>query len=155
MTLEELSLGGLLALSRQAEELCLHRLERIREWSDPEDGPLHELLEDLVAEERNHLGAIEEYEIRAAEEGIPPVDPAQAERLLRSRLPSLGRRFGEGFLDRDLALFFAESLEEEASRFYRALKEHARDGESRSFFLNMAERDRCSLDHLRSVVLNG
>lgn len=155
MTLEELSLGGLLAICRRAEEMCLRRLERIRQWSDPEDGPLHDLLQDLVAEERNHLGAIEEYEARVRGNGDSPVDPAQAERLLGGRLPSLSKRFGEGFLDRDLALFFAESLEEETSRFYRAVKEHAHDGESRSFFLNMAERDRCSLDHLRSVVLNG
>ncbi len=155
MTLESLSLKNLPSLCRQAEKMCLRRFDKIRERSDPDDEPLHELLGDLAAEERNHLAAIEEYEARAPGEAAAGLDPDGAECLLRGRLPSLSRGFGEGLLDRDLALFFAESLEEEAARFYRAVMEHAGDGESRSFFLNMSERDRCSLDHLRRVVLNG
>lgn len=152
---ENLSLKELLSLCRRAEQVCLLRLERIREASDATDRPLHELFDDLAAEQRNHVSSIELYEVRTPRPETWFLDPAQAERFVLLRLPTVSRGFGEAPLDRDLALFFAESLEEEAARFYRALSEHAPDGESRSFFLNMAERGRCSLDHLRQVVLQG
>lgn len=155
MNLEDLSLKELLWLCHRAEILCLRRLEQIHEGSDPADLPLHELLRELAAEQSNHARAVDEYERRMPRPEIWLLDPAQGERLLLWRLPSLSRGFGEGLLDRDLALFFAESLEEEAARLYRALSEHAPDWESRNFFINMAERDRCSLDHLRQVVLQG
>ncbi len=155
MNPEDLSLKELLSLCRRAEQICLLRLEKIHEASDVTDQPLHDLLDDLAAEQRNHARSVELYEARTPRPQTWLLDPAQADRLVLSRLPSVSRGFGEAPLDRDLALFFAESLEEEAARFYRSLSEHAPDGESRSFFINMAERDRCSLDHLRQVVLQG
>lgn len=155
MNVEDLSLRELLSLCRRAEEMRLRRLEQIRAGSDPVDGPLHDLLRELALEQRTHAQAVEEYEARMPEPEGGGLDRATAERLVLWRIPSIIRGFGEGLLDRDLALFFAESLEEEAARFYRALVEHAPDWESRGFFLNMAERDRCSLEHLRQVVLQG
>jgi rubrerythrin len=155
MNLEDLSLKELLLLSRQAEEMCLRRFDQIHQGSDPTDLPLHDLLRELSAEGQNHARAVDEYHARLEYPEIVSLRPTDAERLVLWRLPSIVRKFGEGLLDRDLALFFAESLEEEATRFYHALSEHAPDGESRSFFTNMAERDRCSLDLLRQVVLQG
>jgi len=155
MNPEDLSLAELLGLCRRTEELCLHRIEQIGKGSDPTDAALHDLLRELAAEQVNHARSVEEYEVRTPRAGTGSLDPALADRLILRRLPSMTRKFGEALLDRDLALFFAESLEEEASRFYHALSLHAPDWESRNFFINMAERDRCSLDHLRQVVLQG
>lgn len=155
MILEDLSLKQLLELAHRAEEMCLRRLGEIHAGSDPTDLPLQELLADLSSEVINHANAFWEYRARVESPDSGPLPPEDAERLILWRLPSIARGFGEGLLDRDLALFFAESLEEEASRFYKALSQHAPDGESRGFFMNMAERDRVSLDHLRQVVLQG
>jgi hypothetical protein len=73
--------------------------------------------------------------------------------FLRTSIPSLNKRFGEGTLHRDIALFYAESLEEEASRFYRMLAEHAREAEARSLFSDLSNRERGKLRFLREVVL--
>ncbi|HXX95280.1 MAG TPA: hypothetical protein VEN81_16780 [Planctomycetota bacterium] len=155
MILEELSLKQLLELAHRAEEMCLRRLGEIHAASDPTDEALQDLLADLSSEVINHANSVWEYRARVECADSGPLPPEDAERLILWRLPSIARSLGEGVLDRDLALFFAESMEEEATRFYRALSQHAPDGESLGFFLNMAERDRVSLDHLRQVVLQG
>lgn len=142
MNVEDLSLKELLSLCRQAEGMCLRRYDQIRERSDPSDQPLHDLLWELASEQQNHARSVEEYEARAPQPETSPLEAAQAVRMVLRQLPSISRSFGEGLLERDLALFFAESLKEEAARFYRVLAEHAPDWESRDFFINMAERDR-------------
>ena len=45
------------------------------------------------------------------------------------------------------------SLEEETSRFYRMLAEHAREAQARSIFSDLSDRERGKLRFLREVVL--
>ena len=52
-------------------------------------------------------------------------------------------------------MFYAESLEEEATRFYRVLAEHAHEARTRSAFVDLSDRERVKLRFLREVVLQG
>lgn len=99
--------------------------------------------------------AVEEHENQLPEESHLPSRAEQAVRLIRSYLTSLSRSFGEGHLHRDIALFLAESLEEEASRLCQVLAGHLRESQAVRLFSDLSERERGHLHFLREVVLQG
>jgi hypothetical protein len=74
-------------------------------------------------------------------------------RLIGRYLTSLRKSFGEGPLHRDVALFLAESLEEETSRLCRVLAEHAKDCRISALFSDLATREQGNFRYLREVVL--
>lgn len=153
LDLETLTSGDLADLSRQAAEECERRLRRIAGASDPLDAALQELLRSMADEIHGQGRTL------AEEHGLAPsgsqrcMAPDEVREFLRSAFPSLGKSLGEGTLHRDIALFYAESLEEEASRFHRMLAEHARESGSRSLFADLSDRERGTLHFLRGVVL--
>ncbi len=153
VALGDLSLKERLALCERAEAACVERFREIAGRSDPSDKPLLGLIRDLVAEEEGHLADIRRFSEKVP---APPgwrLDEELLARLIRLRFPSFGRVFGEGFLSRDVALYFAECLEMESSRFYRALADGAPDGESRDFFRRVAEGEESHLKCLQTTLL--
>lgn len=157
-----LSRRDILSLCGRTQELCIRQFERIAERSDASDLALRALLEDLIARSRSQALAIEEYVAGSPDLPQDSSQPSssrsgghQGEELLREYLTSPSRSLGEGPLLRDFAMFFAESLEEEAARFYRTLAEHAPDWESRQFLLDLSQDEGSALRHLREVVLQG
>jgi hypothetical protein len=155
LDLEKLSAKDLSAMSRQAGVECGLRFYEIAQASDPSDWALQDLLREMAKEARLQTPVLPE------EEGRRPFGAARrmaadgVREFIRTSLPSLSKGFGEGTLHRDIALFYAESLEEEASRFYRMLAEHAREAEARSLFTDLSDRERGKLRYLREVVLQG
>ena len=145
----------LLVLGRRALELCARRFGEIADAADPTDQPLLELLRKMAVEAAVESSSVEQQENRLPEESRLPSRPEDGVRLIRSHLTSLSKRFGEGPLHRDNALFLAESLEEEASRLYRVLAGHARESGPRNLFSQLSERERGNLHFLREVVLQG
>ncbi len=152
---KDLASGEILALGRRAVELCVDRFGEIAEGADPADQPLQELLGRMSLEADIRATSLEDLENRLPEESRLPSRSEDALRLIRSYLTSLSKGFGEGPLNRDAALFFAESLEEEASRLYGVLATHARESGIRRCFQEMSERERTNLHYLREVVLEG
>jgi hypothetical protein len=150
LDLEKLSAGELATLSGQAGEECGRRFRLIAQAADPSDLALQSLLSAMAAET--------ELQVLREEESLPfgsgqRRTPNGIREFIRTSIPSLTKRFGEGTLHRDNALFYAESLEEEASRFYRMLAEHAREAEARSLFTDLSDRELGKLRYLREVVL--
>lgn len=153
--LEDLSLRELLGLCGYAHQKCIARFERIGKNADPADRSLQELLGEMARRAEGQCESVEEYEGRLPDPGGPEVSPDDADHLIRRCFPSHTKGFGEGLVHRDVALFYAESTEEEAARFYRTLAEIAPDWEARTFFQEMSEREASKLRHLREVVLQG
>ncbi len=146
LDLEKLSPEQLTAVTRQAGEECAVRLRQIAEASDPLDSALQALLSEMAEEASLQVQAIPDGSSRRMiADGV--------REFIRTSIPSLGKRFGEGTLHRDNALFYAESLEEELSRFYRMLAEHARAAEARTLYTDLSNRERGKLRFLREVVL--
>lgn len=152
MDLEELTSEELSEITRQAGRECELRLRRIAEASDPLDLALRNLLgamaNEAVSEVRCLMGDAD------ADQGGHDVSSAIRE-FIRASIPSLVKKFGEGALHRDVALFYAESLEEEVSRFFRMLAAHAREARARSVYAELSDRGRTKLRYLREVVLAG
>jgi hypothetical protein len=152
MRFEELSPRQVLEVSRQAARLCAGRYRELAATSDPGDEALHRLLETQAGDE----GACAEEIEQLAEAILPDSDPSLDERagrtLIADHLPSLTRRLGEGPLDRDIALYVAECLQEESSRFHRALADFAPDEESQTLLERVALREWAHLAQLRSVL---
>ena len=153
--LERLSTRELTQIGRQAAEECERRFRRIAEASDPSDSALQDLLREMAAEARLQVQAPEEEEHDRPFGSGRRTSPEGVREFLRASLPSLTKGFGEGALHRDIALFYAESLEEEASRFYRLLAEHAHETRTRSLLADLSDRERGKLRFLRDVVLEG
>lgn len=151
LDLEKLSAEELRMVGRKAAEECGSRFRQIAEASDPCDAALQELLGSMARD----LGH------RFLEMGRDPFGSSSrrsadgVRAFIRGSFPSLTKKFGEGTLHRDIALFYAESLEEEASRFYRMLAAHARESRTRALLQELSERDRGNLRFLREVVLEG
>jgi rubrerythrin len=127
-------------LMRAAAEVCVSRLRAIADAADPKDRALHRLLEELEAEARRQLQRVGGGEKTEA----VPIEPF---------FPSLRWGFGEGWLDRESALHFAECLQEEAFRFYRTLAETAPDESERAALNRAALTEWGRLERLRSVLL--
>lgn len=153
--IENLSLRGLLGLCGHAHQRCIARFERIGKNADPADRSLQELLGEMARRAEGQYETVKEYEGRLSETEATESSPNEAESLIQNFFTSPSKGFGEGVLHRDVALFFAESMEEEAARFYRTLAEIAPDWEARTFFQEMSEREALKLRHLREVVLLG
>lgn len=153
MDLGRLSLKERLLLCERVEEACLRRLHEIARRSDPGDGPLRDFLGHLIREEEGHLAGVRGF----AERTLPPVPDGAAgallESMILSRFPSLSQGFGEGILSRDNALYFAECVQKESSRFYRELSDGAPDAESRDFFRRAAEGGESLLKHIQTILL--
>lgn len=145
----------LLALGRRALELCARRFDEIAKAADPGDRPLRELLGRMALETEVQASSVEQHENQIPEESRLASRPGEALGLIRSHLTSLSKSFGEGPLHRDIALFLAESLEEEASRLYRVLAGHMRESQAVRLFAGLSERERGNLHFLREVVLQG
>jgi rubrerythrin len=151
--LETLSPEDLALVCRKAGEECGNRYYEIARAADPSDQSLRSLLETLADQTRRDASEISALEQEASQAGPARLDPDRVLRLIRSTLSSLSKKFGEGKLHRDNALFFAESLEEELSRFFRMMAEHARETKFRSLCHRLSERERSKLQFLREVVL--
>ena len=147
MKIETLTRSGQLALCRRVERLCGLRLRSLRRFADPQDRPLHRLLDERVEESDLQLRALER--LGAAE--LPENEDLAG--FLRERFPSQRSGFGEGPLHRDVALYLAECVEDERSRFYREMAAGARDGDARALFQQFADRDAAHLRFLRTVLL--
>jgi rubrerythrin len=150
--LDKLAPCELLALGRRALELCARRLDGIAEAADPEDRPLRALLQRMSLDQEIQAASVEDLENGQIEESRLPSKSDEAASLLRSHLTSLSKGFGEGPLNRDMALFYAESVEEEASRLFRVLASHARESASSRLFAGLSDHERDNLHHLREVV---
>jgi len=155
LELGTLHLGELLALSRRSMEVGARRYGEIAETSDPTDAPLQELLGKMALRAGIQARSVEEFENQLPEESRLGSQSGEAMTLIRSYLTSLSKRHGEGPMDRDIALFMAESLEEELARFHRALAEHARESRPRRLLAEMSERELDTLHYLREVILEG
>jgi chorismate mutase len=151
MPLTNLTPATLLALGRRAALVSVGRLDQLARRADPSDRALLQLLADRTAEERAVLEAFP----AAGTEEAARLDPAQEERLLREHLPSAKQSLGEGWLGRDVALYFTETLCQESALFYRALAELARTDPARIVFERVARVEERQLDRLRTVLLTG
>ncbi len=151
----DLGQGDLLALGRRASELCANRLDQLCRASDPADRPLQDLLRKMSFDAMSQASFVEPYEHQVVEDGLLSTRPQDGVPLIRSYLSSLSKSLGEGPLHRDEALFFAETLEEEASRLYRVLAGHSRESRAIGLFSEMADHQKGNLHFLREVILEG
>jgi hypothetical protein len=151
----DLDSAELLTVGRRAFELGAQRIDQIAEVADPTDQPLREILRKMSLDAQMQAASVEQLENLLPEE--PPISakPEEGMRLIRSYLTSLTKSLGEGPLHRDIALFLAESLEEETSRLCRVLAGHAREGRARNVFAALALREQGNFRYLRDVVLQG
>lgn len=155
LDLERLSLEELETLGRRAGEECGLRFFQIARAADPADVALQELLGKMAQDAFLQGQFDSEAGLRQPFGSGTRTSPDGARDFIRESIPSLAKGFGEGLLHRDIALFYAESLEEEASRFYRMLSEHAHETKVRTVFSDLCDRERGKLRFLREVVLQG
>lgn len=153
MDLETLSTPELTRICQLAGRECERRFDQIARAADPSDKALRDLLTRMAGEAHAQVDQLQEEWSSADDSKAPDVDGFR--QMLREAFTSLTKSFGEGWLHRDVALFFAESLEEEASRFYRTLAEHARESRIRTLFHELSRRESGKLRFLREVVLQG
>jgi len=151
MKIEELSREGQLALCRRIERQCGLRLRSLRRFADPQDKPLHKILDERIEDLNLQLRALERLDRRAPEPPSP--DDADLAGFLSDRFPSQRKGFGEGPVTRDVALYLAECVEDERSRFYQGMAAVARDELTRTLFQHFADRDEAHLKFLRTVLL--
>ncbi len=151
----DLKTGELVTMAHQAVSSCARRLEDLAKASDPADQPLQDLLRKMAEEQGDHAELLEHFENIYAEDAPLPSRSESARQLILGYLTSLTKRMGEGPLLRDAALFYAESLEEEAARLFRTLAGHARESRVVSMFSELANWERDNVTYLREVVLQG
>lgn len=145
--LETLACGRELSLSLEAERVCLRRLAEIQRRADPKDEPLHSLLRRVEADEREHLQEV--AQVAADLDGSGIADPE----LVVVEFPSTRERLGESPLDRDAALYYVESLKEEAYRFFRRLSDAVADDDVRAMLRRIALGEIGEVVRLREVLL--
>jgi rubrerythrin len=151
----DLKTGEMVTMGRQAVSSCARRLDEIARASDPADQPLLDLLRKMALEQDIHAAELEQLENLYDEDSPLPSRSESARQLILGILTSLSKRMGEGPLLRDAALFYAESLEEEASRFFRTLAGHARESRVVERFFELATWEHDNVSFLRDVVLQG
>jgi hypothetical protein len=149
----DLDTAELLTVGRRAFELGAQRIDQIAEMADPTDQPLREVLRKMSLDAQMQAASVEQLEILLPDEPAISTKPEEGMRLIRSYLTSLTKSLGEGPMHRDIALFLAESLEEETSRLCRVLAGHAREGRARNVFAALAVREQGNFRYLRDVVL--
>lgn len=145
MKIENLTREGQLGLCQRAERLCAARLRSVRRTADPRDPALHRVLDERIDDWSAQLRALE----RLGRGEAGPDD----EGVLREAFPSLRSGVGEGPLNREVALYLVECVEDERSRFYHRMAAAARDGDARALFQQFADRDEAHLKFLRTVSL--
>lgn len=150
--MDRMTTPELLALGRRALELCARRLDGIADASEPGDLPLRNLLRRMSMDQAIQAASVEDAENVQVEESRLPSKSDAASAFLNRQLTSLSKGFGEGPLNRDIALFYAESLEEEASRLFRLLAATAPDRASSRLFTDLSDHERDNLHLLREVV---
>lgn len=131
------------ALCVKAEELCLNRIREIMRQADPSDPALRHLLADI--ERLNRVQLDEVAHLGLAE--------PEADADLTSYFPSVRERLGEAPLNRDSAMYFIETLKEEASHFFQRMARSAMDDGARTVYSHIALRELCQVARLRSVIL--
>ncbi len=151
----DLDTAELLAVGRRAFELGAQRIDQIADMADPGDRPLGEVLRQMSMDAQLQAASVEQLENLLPEESSIAAKPEEGLRLIRTYLTSLTKSLGEGPVHRDIALFLAESLEEETSRLCRVLAGHAREGRARNVFAALALREQGNFRYLRDVVLQG
>jgi hypothetical protein len=151
----ELETCELLTVGRRALEMGARRFDEIARAADPSDGPLRDVLRKMSLDAELQAAAVEEHENVMPEEARLSCKPEDGLRLIRGYLISLRKGFGEGPLNRDVALFLAESLQEEMLRLCRVLAGHAREWGVGRVFSDLAEREQVNSRYLREVVLQG
>lgn len=131
------------AVCETAEDACLGRLREILLRLESGDHPLRRLIEDV---ERHDREAMEH--LRMLEGGGP------AETLdVEAYFPSLRVSLGEAALNRDSAMYYVETLKEEAWRFFRDLARVATDDVARAAYARLAMENLGDVARLRSVIL--
>ena len=142
MDIDTLAPDGQLTLCLRAEEVCLNRIREIERQSDPRDPALHRLLREIEAWERAQLDQV-------ANMGRPAGIQVQAEPYF----PSTRERVGEAPLNRDSAMYYVESLKEEASRFFQKMAQSSLDDRARAVFTRIALGEIGQVARLRTVLL--
>lgn len=142
MDIETLAPDGQLTLCLRAEEVCLNRIREIERQSDPRDPALHRLLREIESWEREQLEQV-------AGMGSPAGIQVRAEPYF----PSASERLGEAPLNRDSAMYYVESLKEEASRFFQRMARAAMDDRARAIFTRIALGGIGQVARLRTVLL--
>ncbi|HLY74659.1 MAG TPA: hypothetical protein VKU80_11130 [Planctomycetota bacterium] len=155
MDFGDLSSCELLALGRHALELCSRRFQALAAATDSSDRPLRDLLHKMALDAEVQAATVEDRENQIPDESRLPSKLGEVQRLIRMHLTSISKSLGEGLLHRDAAMFFAESLEEEAFRLFRVLAGHARESYSANIFYRLADREKVNFEYLREVVLQG
>lgn len=135
-------------LARQAAEIRLHRLEAIARFSDPQDTPVRELLRTLTSQASLGLDRL-----RRIRTGGMWIEDERAKALLREWIHSAWQRFGEGPLDREVALYLAEALLDECACFLGALSNGTTEPGVRKCLEDVADSCRHHLEHVRRVIL--
>ena len=135
-------------LARQAAEIRLRRLEAITRFSDPQDAPMRDLLRTLTSQASLGLDRL-----RRIRTGGMWIEDERARVLLREWIHSAWQRFGEGPLDREVALYLAEALLDECAGFLVALSKGATEPGVRTCLEDLAENCRRHLEHVRQVIL--
>jgi hypothetical protein len=133
MRFARLSTGERILLCRRAATVVIQRLRLLRRRADPEDASLGRLLERLASAEEQQLAELGRFGHRRG--GAAVEEPKDLEAAVAGFFPSLLHGPGGGGIDREAGSYFAECLQEESARLYRALAEEATDEESRAFFL--------------------
>ena len=150
--LRELPLKRALLLCRGAFALCQRRLENIVTLADPHDQPLRRLIQERIAEEIDVATAY-----RALDWNIPgsqqKIEMSELDAVLGRWFPSASGKFGEEALNRDIALYFAERVEEERARFLMELAQAVSEELLALEFFNEHERGLRRITHLRTVIL--
>ena len=151
LDLDRLSPEELTLVCRETGEECGSRFTQIAEASDPTDHALKILLERIASDTRLQARSIagttrpSDPPCRLTSEGV--------RRIVRSAVSFLSRSFGEGKLPRDIALYYAESLADELSRFYRMLEARAGETRVRAVCRRLSECEQKKRQFLREVVL--
>lgn len=135
-------------LARQAAEIRLRRLEAIARFSDPQDAPVRDLLLTLTSQASLGLDRL-----RRIRTGGMWIEDERARVLLREWIHSAWQRFGEGPLDREVALYLAEALLDECACFLVALSNGTTEPAVQRCFEDVAENCRRHLEHVRQVIL--
>jgi len=151
--IKDLSLKEWLAVCERAEGACVRRFREIAGQSDPGDTSLRRFLQNLVSEEEGHVEAIRRFGEGVRGPDVWRLDDILLDHVLKRHFPSFGQGFGEGNLSRDVALYLAECVERESSRFYRDLSEGASDPAARDFFRKVAEGEESHLKCIQTTLL--
>jgi len=140
-------------LSRGVVALCQWRLEHILHHCDPLDLPLAKFLKEQIAAEEESADSLKRLDWALPRNSEVVFCSKECDQLLSVFLPSAFSRFGEGFLDRDVALHFVEILESDRHSFFSHVLEGLSDDLSGNRLKAESERSADRLRLVRTIVL--